>query len=51
MARQAAEAHLPGSWSPMPADIEPGALASLIADGTAEARENFGTKEWRRKPT
>jgi phage terminase large subunit-like protein len=48
MARQAAEAHLRGDWTKIPDELEPGIVAAIIADGTAEVRENFGMREWRR---
>jgi hypothetical protein len=49
MARQVAEAQLTAGWAKIPADVDAGALAALVADGTAEVRENFGMKEWRRR--
>jgi phage terminase large subunit-like protein len=51
MARQAVEAQLTAGWTKISADVDAGALAALVADGTAEVRENFGMKEWRRKPS
>ena len=50
MARMAAEAQLPAAWTRIPADIDAGALSALVADGVAEVRENFGIREWRRRP-
>jgi hypothetical protein len=49
MGRQAAEAQLTAGWAKITADVDAGALAALVADGTAEVRENFGMKEWRRR--
>lgn len=49
MARQAAEAQLTAGWTKIPADVDAGALAALVADGTAEMRESFGMKEWRKR--
>jgi hypothetical protein len=51
MARQAAEAHLTAAWSRIPGDLDPGAVAALVADGTAEMRDEMGMREWRRKAT
>jgi hypothetical protein len=31
-------------------DIDAGVLVAMVANGTAGTRENFGIKEWRRKP-